>query len=128
MKMDYLATGSDDCPLIRLYDFTPKEVVQLCGVFASLASGIVRTVSLHEQPFVQPVDGCHLMLQTAREDKGIEKVDARSFDCTLTQDGWEDEAERAKPLAGDDARGHNQWLLYSVPSEIRLLLSWDGTW
>jgi hypothetical protein len=128
MKMEHLATGSDDCPLLRLYDFTPNEVGQLCGVFTSLASGTVCIVALHEQPFIQPVDGCRLTLRAAKRDKGIEAVDTNSFECILTEDGWEDEAERAKSLTGDDARGHHQWLLNSTPSEIRLLLSCDGCW
>lgn len=128
MKMEYLAIGSVDCPLIRLYDFTPNEVGQLCGVFASLASGTAHTVALHEQPFIQPVDGCRLTLQTATRDKGIEKIDTIGFECILTKDGWDDEAERAQSLACDDDREHHQWLLYGILGEIRLLLSWDGCW
>lgn len=128
MKMEYLPTGSTDCPLIRLYDFTLDEVVQLFGVFASLASDAVRTVGLHEQSYVQPIDECRLVLRVAERDQGIVQLDAHSFACVLTEDGWKDEEERAIALVGDGCRGDFQWLLWGIPSEVRLLLSWDGRW
>ncbi|HBO44205.1 MAG TPA: hypothetical protein DD670_09785 [Planctomycetaceae bacterium] len=128
MKMEYLSSGSADCPLIRLYDFTPDEVAQLCDVFASLASGEVHTVALHEQPFVQPLHECGLTLRAEKEDTGIVEVDERRFECPLTKSGWEDQKERTQPFAGDGVHGGFLWLLYDIPSEIRLLLSWDGCW
>jgi hypothetical protein len=127
MKMEYLAAGSADCPLIRLYDFTVDELVQLCDLFNSLASGAVRSIALHEQPYLVSLQGCCLTLRAAERDRGIVEDHLGGFDCLLTPDGWEDQAERVKPVI-EDSRGDFVWLLYNIPSEIRLLLSWNGTW
>lgn len=127
MKMEYLAAGSADCPLIRLYGFTVDELVQLRDQFHSLAAGTVRSMALHEQSYLVSLDDCRLTLRTAERDRGIVKDDSGGFDCLLTQDGWEDQVERVKPVI-EDSQGDFVWLLYDVPSEIRLLLSWGGSW
>ena len=31
MKVEYIAAGADDCPLVRLYAFTAEEVAALHG-------------------------------------------------------------------------------------------------
>jgi hypothetical protein len=129
MKMEYLASDAADYTVIRLYDFTPNEVAQLCDIFASLASGTTCSVALHDQPFIQLINGCRLTLRVGRRDGGIEKVDASGFDCILTQTGWEDELERARWLAQDNRQGnYHHWLLLDIPTEVRLLLSKDGFW
>src|SRR5437867_3317880 len=39
MKLEFLADGSQDCPLIRLYDFDFEEAVSLRQIVASLSDG-----------------------------------------------------------------------------------------
>lgn len=127
MKMGYLAAGSPDCPLVRLYDFTQEDVVQLCRLFASLASVAVESAALHEQPFIQPLDGLRVTLRVAKRDQGLVQTDAKSFDCLLTQEGWEDQRDWALPFGGESC-GDFTWLLFDVPGGARLLLSRDGRW
>jgi hypothetical protein len=126
MKMEYLASGAVECPLIRLYHFTSIELDQLCNIFASLASGITNSVELHEQPFVQSINVCRLILRTGTRDGGIERNRAGGFDCILTQSGWEDELERARCLV--IAPNRFEWLLWDIPTEVQLLLSQNGLW
>jgi len=42
MKLEYIAAGSDDCPLIRLFEFTSAEVEELQKLVRSLVSGGLR--------------------------------------------------------------------------------------
>ena len=57
MKVEHLASGSDDCPLIRLYDFNPVEAQWLRQITASLVTGDRHLVVLTEEKWVIAVDG-----------------------------------------------------------------------
>ena len=46
MKLDYLKDGSDDCPLVRLYEFDGAEARRLRQTFTALADGAVEQVGL----------------------------------------------------------------------------------
>ena len=60
MKIEVLTEGSEDCPLIRLFDFDPSEAKRLVGIFSKLADGSLQSVVLTEIPGFEPVSGCCL--------------------------------------------------------------------
>jgi hypothetical protein len=60
MKLQYLAYGSADCPLIRLYDFQTADGVRLKALFDKLAGSSSTLIALDEQTGILPVDGCQL--------------------------------------------------------------------
>lgn len=127
MKMEYLPSGSPDCPLIRLYDFTQSEVGSVARDFTRLAAGEVMSVALHDQAHIQCVGGCRLTLKHSASDRGIQKIDAPiAFECELTTDGWQDVSDRARPLTSDSAGEVFQWL--DETSDISLLRSRTGRW
>ena len=47
MKLEFLANGSPDCPLIRIYEFNSKEAYKLRRIALQLAKAGVR---LYKQP------------------------------------------------------------------------------
>jgi len=67
MKLQFLADGSPDCPLIRLYDFQATDAVKLKELFDRLADGSPN-IPLHEQKGIESVDGCRLNLRVSREN------------------------------------------------------------
>ena len=125
MKLEFLMEGAPECPLIRLYDFTSDEAIQLRQIFQALADGSMKTVKLEERDFIESMHGCLLGLQVGTHDLGIRADGLRSFECVLTKLGWKNVRGLTDSLCEPDARGY-QWLTSHGPA--RLLLSRDGKW
>ncbi len=126
MKLEFLADGSPDCPLIRLYEFEKAEVIHLKELLDSLANGTRLSVSLHEEPGIEPIDGCRLDLVVSSRNAGIVPKGDRIFECALDKDRWSDLAWLANPLCGSEESRRFQWLNEDGP--VALLLSDDGRW
>jgi hypothetical protein len=126
MKLQFLADGSPDCPLIRLYDFQAAESVRLKTLFERLANGSLGYVSLHQQPGIEPIDGCQLNLHVGKRDTGIVQTAGSFFECSLSPERWSDVAALAEPFCEAARPNSYQWL--NEDGEISLLLSPDGKW
>ena len=121
MKLEYLADGSPDCPLIRLYDFIPAEAGQLLTAMIALATGTAERVDVHELPFVEPVGECRLALVRRSRDQAITRGPGpREFQCGFTAGTWDNIAGLLEPFAED--AGGCQWLA-GIPGETAFLLS-----
>jgi hypothetical protein len=126
MKLQYLATGPPDCPLIRLYDFTAVEAIQLHAAFACLAAGAAERVEVHHLLFVEVVGSCRLaLIRSGRDQAVIQVSQPAEFECRFTDGTWDNVAGLAEPFA-EGARGF-QWLA-GQPGETSLLLSSSGLW
>jgi hypothetical protein len=89
MRLEYLPDGSPDCPLIRLYDFTPEEARQLLAAVAGLASGAARQVEVHRLPFVEAVGGWRLTLTVGPRDRAVCRSGPAEFECGFTAGTWD---------------------------------------
>jgi hypothetical protein len=99
MKLEYLATGSPYCPLIRLYDFTPGEGRQLHRAFASLATGAAECVEVHHLPFVEAVGNCRpTLIRSGRDQAVIQVGRLAEFECRFTAGTWDNVAGLAEPI------------------------------
>jgi hypothetical protein len=125
MKLQFLAEGSPDCPLIRLYEFTREEACKLLGVFDSLANGAARRVALDKEPFIEAIGACRLSLSVGKKDCGILAESGTAFECELTELGWENVVGLTGPFCDAGTKGY-QWL--TGTGRISLLLSHDGRW
>ena len=125
MKLECLADGSPDCPLVRLYDFTSAEARQLLAAVADLASGTAERIEVHRLSFVESIGGCRLRLVRKSWDHAVLQVGPSVFECGLTDGTWDKVAGLLEPFAG--SAGGYQWLAGS-PGEAALLLSASGTW
>lgn len=121
MKLEYLADGSPDCPLIRLYDFTPLEAEQLHEKLSALADGTLTRLELHTLSFIEVIGDCQLTLIRRGWDQAIIRM-ARptQFECGLTAGSWENMAALVEPFT-EDASGF-QWL-NGTPGKAKLLLT-----
>ena len=125
MKLEFLLSGSGDCPLIRLYHFTPADMLRLKRAVIALSHGGEQSIAVHELPGVVSIDGCQLTLRSGRRDEGIIQTSgAKSFECVLTPSGWDDVSMLLEPFTSE-ARGF-QWL--DRAGDVRLLISTDGCW
>jgi hypothetical protein len=125
MKLEFLADGSDDSPLIRLYGFDLAEATRLREAFRSIADGSRQSIPLHEEWWVETVEECHLDLRLGARDLGnVQRLPMR-FECVLTVDAWADMASLVDPFCIGRG-GELNWL--NGQGEARLLLSADGKW
>ncbi len=125
MRLEYLPDGSPDCPLIRLFDFTPAEAARLGSAVADLAAGRAERVGVHELAGVIAVGGCELVLRVRVWDQAIVRVGPAAFECGFSATTWGNVVGLIEPLAAE-AVGY-QWLA-GVPGEASLLLSASGQW
>ncbi|MBI5687441.1 MAG: hypothetical protein HZC54_20400 [Verrucomicrobia bacterium] len=125
MKLDYLKDGSDDCPLIRLYEFSSVEIQRLRQSFERLANGTAKHVALDEATPVESVDGTRLTFIRDERDRGVVLSSPQSFDMILSPEGWQRCVGLLDPFC-ETSRGY-QWLCDDV-GQIPLLLSSDGAW
>jgi hypothetical protein len=125
VKLQFLAYGAPDCPLVRLFAFDTTEAKQLKQIFDSLASGSRDSISL-EQPLIHSVDGSQLTLRIGTQDAGVLQRTRSDFECLLTDEGWANVAFLAEPFCRSAEPNRYQWL--NEDSEISLLLSPDGGW
>jgi hypothetical protein len=126
MKLEFLASGSPDCPLIRLYDFDNAAVVLLREVFRRLSDASVSNTPLHEQKAIEAVDGCRLDLRLGSRDSGIVQTGPLRFECILTTEGWSEVVDLMEPFCESENMKGYQWL--NEDGEVSLLLSPGGLW
>ena len=125
MRLEFLEHGSLDCPLIRLYEFNPREAYQLRCMALPLARGTEATVPLHEQPNVTAIGGCQLRLRQGKKDPRVSRVSFVKFEWVLSRAGWLQVAGLIRPFSRGAAEGY-QWL--SEQGKVKILLSCDGRW
>jgi hypothetical protein len=126
MKLEFLADGSPDCPLIRLYGFDRAGAVQLREIFKCLAAGARQSVPIHQESGMEPIEGCRLDLRLGKSDVGIVQSAHLRFECILTAEAWSDMAFLVDPFCESEEMPGYQWLNES--GKTSLLLSRDGKW
>ena len=126
MKLESLPNGSPDCPLIRLYDFTPTEAQRLLDEISRLANGTAERVALHELAWVEPVGDCRLTLCVRGWFQAVVRTGkSAEFECGFPAGEWDNVAGLIEPFA--EGSGGYQWLA-GVPGEASVLLSPSGRW
>jgi hypothetical protein len=125
MKLEYLADGSPDCPLLRLYDFPADEARELLTAVAALAAGTTDRVEVHRLLFVEPLGTCALTLVRRAWDQAVVRLGPSRFECGLTAVTWDNVAGLIEPFAAGS--GGFQWLV-GEPGDASVLLSTSGGW
>jgi hypothetical protein len=126
MKLEFLADGSPDCPLIRLYAFDQSEILRFKDLISTLSLGTATNISLHEQPWINPVDGCTVEMRLGKRDQGIKQIGPSGFECVLTEEGWTDVAFLLEPFCAKELPRGYQWL--DERGQVSLLISPSGSW
>jgi hypothetical protein len=123
MKVEYLEK-SQDGDLIRLFDFSEREVTEFKRLLDQLVDGEIKFLALHEHCNINPHDNCHLTFLPAEKDKGIERKGA-GFECVLTKSSLSSISELVGSFAFSPAEGY-EWL--DETSNIALLISPERKW
>jgi hypothetical protein len=127
MRAEFLESGAEDCPILRLYDFTPEQLSALQAIAAELLRGKDIPSKLVSKLQLEGVDGCTLSFRISRTDEGVIKDrDGLEFKWNLTPSGWQKAADLIDAFRKDYGEGTYQWL--DETSDISLLLSHSGRW
>jgi hypothetical protein len=125
MKIEYLAEGAAECPLIRLFSFTPDEAQLLRNAFRSLAAGPLERVFLDHILAVENQNGVSLEFSRVARNAGVVNLGHDTFAVQLSGEGWATAAGLVEPFCERSSVGY-QWL--TDTGAIRLLLSPTGHW
>ena len=129
MKLEFLAEGSEDCPLIRLYDFDVTGAIRLREAFRALSDGSRQTIPLHQEWWMQSLEDCELVLRLGKRDLGVVQRLPMRLECVLTQQGWLEAMEKTEPFCtpqeNPQAESHQ---CLNHDGEVSLLLSPNGKW
>jgi len=125
MKLEFLAEGSPECPLIRLYAFSQSEATRLGELVRDLAIGDREYMPLHNEAWVESVGECALNLRRGDGNHGVRESHPGVFECLLNAEGWRSVDELVEPFRESDTSGF-QWLIHD--GKIALLISQSGQW
>jgi len=125
MRIEFLGSGSADCPLIRISGDEPEVCQHFRRAFERLAQGTADQLSLSDLPGVQPVEGCCLIARVAGRDRGVIHIEKNVFQWVLTQSSWDNAAGLLEPFCTPGNGGY-QWLHQT--GDIRVLISPTGCW
>lgn len=131
MKIEYIETGSENSPLLRLFDFEQREMRALHDACIALAEGLAEgrlaEFKVHEQPWVVCVDQCRLIFRRTEKNRGAKwgALTSDPYVVDYNAEGWGEVADKIDSLL-DDSPGDFQWL--SDEGDFNLLLSKSGRW
>lgn len=132
MQIEYLHSGSIDCPLIRIYGNEPASIKRLIDICDRLYKGDKNTYAIHEIEGFKPIDDIKLVFALGNKDIGVRrhKKDKNLFECILASETWAQVADLARPLSehASSDETYFQWL--DETSNISLLLTTSrlGEW
>jgi hypothetical protein len=126
MKIEFLADGSEDCPLIRMYEYRVGEIEKLRQACRDLADGRITEFVLHDQPWVEPIGGCRFVWRASKKNIGVKlPTPGTEFVLQYADEAWREVEGKLEPFAADDCRGFN-WLGWQ--GDVDVLISHNGQW
>lgn len=127
MKIEYLESGSEDCPLLRLFEFEKSDVASLRDACLSLAAGSIAEFRLDGQSWVESIGGRNLVLRFGVKNLGARwgKCVTDAFTIEFNSEGWLEIVDKIEPLLTSRKSGY-QWL--DEDGDFKVLLSWGGCW
>ena len=130
MKVEFLSSGSNDCPLIRIFGTNREEVVRLHKAILNLADGTEVSVSTDEIFGMNSSQNCRVVMRLGEADLAPTKTLDGVFQWVLTCSSWEKVAELLSPFTHDAREGSYQWIGGDNVGEVSMLFSYSesGQW
>ena len=135
MKLEFLKDLSDGGKykdvssdnLIRLYDFNPKEAIQLQNLIKQLLDESIPEINLEKQSIIESVN-CQLKLVIHEDNNGINRLTSNKFICKMSKESYKQMIYLIEPFTREQKSGY-QWLDESCSeSDIDFLFSPGGSW
>lgn len=112
MKLEFLESGSADCPLIRIYGTSAADFAQLREAAQTLANGEAASVAIDQLPGLKAIDNCSLLFAVGASHASVKPIRKlkNAFAFTLTQPDWEVIADLIEPFTKSPVGSYHQWL------------------
>jgi hypothetical protein len=126
MKIEYLAGDQPPLPLVRLFHFRPDEVNALRAACDDLANGRTSEFAVHQQAWVQPVNGCRFVWRASRNDVGVRVPEPdQPLVLEYSDEAWREVEGKLSQFV--EPRPHtSNWL--TNEGDVDVLISMDGNW
>lgn len=137
MQIEFLETGSPDCPLIRLYGVERKYFTALHDEILRLAADSEGRCPVHEIPGFQAHSDCRLTLISSSKNEDVRRLGpGLDFAWRLSPANWSVVGGLLEPFCTDFSEGRYQWLaggqarhgLDRPGISVLLSCSSDGHW
>lgn len=125
MKLEYLASGAPECPLLRLYEFDQLEASRIRDMCIRLSIGECELFQIPGDLAAESFSGCRLTMKRTQARQGLRQTARNAFECALDAEDWDNIATLLEPFCKPGITGY-QWLVDE--GDIRLLFSCDGKW
>ncbi len=126
MKIEFLADGRADCPLIRLFEFELADIEKLRAACHDLAERRIDEFVLHDQPWVTSVGGCRFVWCARAHDVGVMLPSSGApFVLEFSDEGWREIEDKLLPFLWTSQNRFN-WL--TNEGDVEVLFSHSGTW
>ncbi|MCP4360702.1 MAG: hypothetical protein GY796_22060 [Chloroflexi bacterium] len=127
MKVEYLPSGSPDCPLIRIFGTSRPQFGSLQEAANQLATGVKSIISTDELFGTDMLGNCRLILMAGDDDNGPAKTsDQAKFVWSLTREGWAEVANLVGPFADNVSMESYQWIGGENVGEISVVVSYSA--
>lgn len=126
MRIQHISSGSQDCPLIRIYGTDISSLRPLKKAFDQLAEGSAHEIAIDALASFESIDGVHLKAKADQLNQGVVRSGDNSFVVALKKPCWAELATLVNALIAE-GRGY-QWLDESSEVSLLLTLSDDGWW
>jgi len=129
LKVEYLADGSPDCPLVRFYGIESEGFAHLHKLAEALSGEAELRVDLAQDPAFELINMERFIL--SNEASSGAQATTEGFEWRLERYDWETVALLLEPLIDSDLPGF-QWLdelsVQSVGLPVLASRSPDGVW
>jgi hypothetical protein len=132
MKVEYVPSGSKDCPLIRMFGDEPKAVQALASSIEDLIGDGKKIVRVTDLPGFEAINHTTLELRTADCDGGVQ-LTGNGHVWRLPPSSWRAVVDLLKPFTKRTPGMRFQWLYgresrIGSSGEIAVIVSTDGAW
>jgi hypothetical protein len=110
VRIEYMAEGSDDAPLILIWSEKSRAACQLLNGINRLKDGDCNVLRIHDLSGFEAVEGVELHATVNASVSGLIQTSPRKFNWRLSKEGWQTVADLLAPFCDSHNPGSYQWL------------------
>lgn len=126
MKIEFIADGSQDCPLLLVYGRETAAFRRLAEALQRLADGASK-VDVHDALDPISPERIRLSASVADRDIGVVQVSPGAFEWQLTSASWDNVAGLLEPFWREPVQQHIHQC-FGHAGGIRVVVSTDRSW
>ncbi len=131
MRIEYIAEGAIDCPLVLISGNEPDSIRELQHAIKALVSGTAKQIAIHDLPNFISIENCQLYAWVDAVDYGVLKAKSGDavFVCILCIDSWQQAIDLLEPIAQHPPDLDTDYFNYLTNTgDINLIISTGRAW